>query len=115
MRKKAKRIAVLSDTHGLLRPEGLTAIAGCDAIIHDGDINKPVFIDRLKEIAPVYVVRGNNDKGWAEHIPVTLTSPTRRGDCFLGCVCPSISDSATYGISIPPVASRGVFPRFLPL
>ena len=69
----AKRIAVLSDTHGLLRPEVLTAIDGCDAIIHGGDINKPEIIDRLKEIAPVYVVRGNNDKAWAEHIPATLT------------------------------------------
>ena len=69
----AKRIAVLSDTHGLLRPEVLDAIAGCDAIIHGGDINKPEIIERLKEIAPVYVVRGNNDKEWAEHIPVTLT------------------------------------------
>ena len=69
----AKRIAVLSDTHGLLRPEVLTAIDGCDAIIHGGDINKPEIIERLKEIAPVYVVRGNNDKEWAEHLPVTLT------------------------------------------
>ena len=69
----AKRIAVLSDTHGLLRPEVLTAIDGCDAIIHGGDINKPEISDRLKEIAPVYVVRGNNDKAWAEHIPATLT------------------------------------------
>ena len=69
----AKRIAVLSDTHGLLRPEVLEAIDGCDAIIHGGDINKPEIIDRLKEIAPVYVVRGNNDKEWAEHLPATLT------------------------------------------
>lgn len=69
----AKRIAVLSDTHGLLRPEVLDAIAGCDAIIHGGDINKPEILDRLGEIAPVYVVRGNNDKEWAEDIPVTLT------------------------------------------
>ena len=69
----AKRIAVLSDTHGLLRPEVLTAIDGCDAIIHGGDINKPEIIERLKEIAPVYVVRGNNDKEWADHIPATLT------------------------------------------
>ena len=69
----AKRIAVLSDTHGLLRPEVLTAIDGCDAIIHGGDINKLEIIEQLKEIAPVYVVRGNNDKAWAEHIPATLT------------------------------------------
>lgn len=69
----ATKIAVLSDTHGLLRPEVLDRIAGCDAIIHGGDINKPEIIDRLKEIAPVYVVRGNNDKEWAENIPESLT------------------------------------------
>ena len=69
----AKRIAVLSDTHGLLRPEVVEAIASCDAIIHGGDINKPEIIEQLQEIAPVYVVRGNNDKEWAEHIPGTLT------------------------------------------
>ena len=67
------KIAVLSDTHGLLRPEVLEKIAGCDAIIHGGDINKPEIIDRLNEIAPVYVVRGNNDKEWAENIPESLT------------------------------------------
>ncbi|MGM9660348.1 MAG: metallophosphoesterase family protein [Faecousia sp.] len=69
----AKRIAVLSDTHGLLRPEVVSAITGCDAIIHGGDINKPEILDRLEEIAPVWVVRGNNDKEWAAHIPATLT------------------------------------------
>ena len=69
----AKRIAVLSDTHGLLRPEVLSAISSCDAIIHGGDINKPEIIERLQKIAPVYVVRGNNDKEWAEHLPATLT------------------------------------------
>ena len=69
----AKRIAVLSDTHGLLRPEVLSAVSGCDSIIHGDDINKPEIIDRLREITPVYVVRGNNDKEWAEHLPVTLT------------------------------------------
>lgn len=75
----AQRIAVLSDTHGLLRPEVVTAITGCDAIIHGGDINKQEILDRLIQIAPVYVVRGNNDKEWAEHIPVTLTFQI--GDC----------------------------------
>ena len=69
----ATKIAVLSDTHGLLRPEVLDRIVGCDAIIHGGDINKPEIIDRLNEIAPVYAVRGNNDKEWAENIPESLT------------------------------------------
>lgn len=68
-----KRVAVLSDTHGLLRPEVISAVTGCDAIIHGGDINRQEIIDRLEEIAPVYVVRGNNDKEWAEHIPESLT------------------------------------------
>ena len=77
----SKRIAVLSDTHGLLRPEVLTAIAGCDAIIHGGDINKPEIIERLQEIAPVYVVRGNNDKEWAEHLPESITIQIE--DCVL--------------------------------
>lgn len=73
------KIAVLSDTHGLLRPEVTERIAGCDAIIHGGDINRQEVIDRLEQIAPVYVVRGNNDKEWAEHIPASLTF--QLGEC----------------------------------
>lgn len=69
----ASKIAVLSDTHGLLRPEVMDRIAGCDLILHGGDINRKEIIDRLQEIAPVYAVRGNNDREWAEHVPVTLT------------------------------------------
>ena len=72
-RKMSKQIAVLSDTHGLLRPEVLEKIAGCDVIIHGGDINRQEILDQLEKIAPVYVVRGNNDKAWAENIPETLT------------------------------------------
>ena len=66
------RIGVLSDTHGLLRPEALTALEGCGAILHGGDINRQDILDALEKIAPVYVVRGNNDRDWAEHIPMTL-------------------------------------------
>ena len=50
----SKRIAVLSDTHGLLRPEVLSAVSGCDAVIHSGDINKPEIIERLQEIPSHY-------------------------------------------------------------
>lgn len=67
------KIGILSDTHGLLRPEVLEALQGCEAIFHGGDINKQTIIDELQHIAPVFVVRGNNDKEWAEHIPETLT------------------------------------------
>ena len=60
------KIGVISDTHGLLRPEVLKHLKACDVILHGGDINKQSVLDELKKIAPVYVVRGNNDKDWAE-------------------------------------------------
>ena len=66
------KIGILSDTHGLLRDEVLQVLEGCDAILHGGDINRQEIIDKLNQIAPVYVVRGNNDKDWAEHLPLFL-------------------------------------------
>ena len=68
----AMRIGVLSDTHGLLRPEAMSALAGCEAILHGGDINRQEILDELGKIAPVRAVRGNNDREWAEHIPLCL-------------------------------------------
>ncbi|MBE6041615.1 MAG: metallophosphoesterase family protein [Clostridiales bacterium] len=65
-------IGIISDTHGLLRPEVMEVLRGCDVILHGGDINRQDIINQLEEIAPVYVVRGNNDKDWAEHIPMFL-------------------------------------------
>ena len=67
------RLAILSDTHNLLRPQVLEAIQGCDAILHGGDCSRQSVLDTLSEIAPLYVVRGNNDKDWAEHLPHDLT------------------------------------------
>lgn len=67
------RIAVLSDTHGLLRTEVKELLATCELILHGGDINSQKILDELKEAAPVYVVRGNNDKEWAEHLDNELT------------------------------------------
>ncbi len=66
------RIGVLSDTHGLLRPEALAALEGCGAILHGGDINRRQILDALEALAPVYAVRGNNDGEWAEDVPATL-------------------------------------------
>ena len=63
------KIGIISDTHGLLRPEVASHLSGCDAILHGGDINRQDIIDELNAIAPTYVVRGNNDKEWAEHLP----------------------------------------------
>ena len=66
------KIGIVSDTHGLLRPEVIESLEGCEAILHGGDINRQEIIDQLEKIAPVYVVRGNNDKDWAENIPMFL-------------------------------------------
>ena len=65
-------VGVISDTHGLLRPEALDALRGSDLIIHAGDVGKPEVIDRLGEVAPLRVVCGNIDKGsWAAALPMT--------------------------------------------
>ncbi|MDE7418108.1 MAG: metallophosphatase family protein [Lachnospiraceae bacterium] len=66
------RIAVLSDTHGLLRPEIKEVLATCELILHGGDINSQRILDKLREIASVYVVRGNNDKEWAADLDKEL-------------------------------------------
>lgn len=67
------KIAVLSDTHGLLRPGVLEIISDCDAVVHAGDINSQKIIDEMQTAAkpgtPFYIVRGNNDKEWAEKLP----------------------------------------------
>lgn len=67
------KLAILSDTHGLLRPEVMEHLKNADAILHGGDINRPAIVDQLRQYAPLYVVRGNNDKAWAEDIPHDLT------------------------------------------
>ena len=67
------KLAILSDTHGLLRPEVLEYLKGADVIFHGGDINKQSIVDELRQYAPLYIVRGNNDKDWAEAIPHDLT------------------------------------------
>jgi uncharacterized protein len=73
------RIGVISDTHGLLRPEAEQRLAGVDHIIHAGDIGRPEIIERLRRIAPVIAIRGNVDKGpWAEAYAETET--VRLGD-----------------------------------
>jgi putative phosphoesterase len=69
---EAALIGLISDTHGLLRPEALTALQGSDLIIHAGDVGKPGIIEALQAVAPVVAVRGNVDKGdWASRLPMT--------------------------------------------
>ena len=67
------KLAILSDTHGLLRPQVAEYLKGVDGILHAGDINRPEIVAKLKEFAPLFVVRGNIDKEWAEAIPRELT------------------------------------------
>lgn len=66
------RIGLIADTHGLLRPEALDFLAGCDLLLHAGDIGDPAILERLRALAPVTAVRGNNDRGpWATPLPET--------------------------------------------
>lgn len=67
------RIGVISDTHGLLRPEALAALGDCERIIHAGDIGKPEVLAGLRALAPLEAIRGNVDSGdWAAAIPEQL-------------------------------------------
>jgi putative phosphoesterase len=69
-------IGVISDTHGLIRPEALAALRGSALIIHAGDIGAPSVLDTLRTIAPVIAVRGNNDNDdWAEALPEVVVVP----------------------------------------
>lgn len=65
-------LAILSDTHGLLRPQVVDYLKTADVILHGGDINRQSVVDELRHYAPLYVVRGNNDKEWAEALPHDL-------------------------------------------
>jgi uncharacterized protein len=65
-------IGIISDTHGLLRPEAIEALRGSEHIIHAGDVGSPEILDKLSAIAPVIAVRGNIDKGaWSRKLPET--------------------------------------------
>jgi putative phosphoesterase len=65
-------VGVISDTHGLVRPEAVDALRGSDMIIHAGDVGNPAVIAELRGMAPTFVVRGNIDKGdWAASLPMT--------------------------------------------
>jgi putative phosphoesterase len=65
-------VGVISDTHGVLRPQAAAALRDCAMIVHAGDIGKPDVISELRGLAPTVAVRGNIDTGqWAEHLPMT--------------------------------------------
>jgi uncharacterized protein len=72
MSRAPKLIGLISDTHGLLRPQALRALEGSDLIVHAGDVGDPKILEELKALAPVFAVRGNVDTDpWARALPET--------------------------------------------
>ncbi len=70
MKQKTTTLGVISDTHGLLRPEAVEALRGPDRILHAGDVGDPEILEALAQIAPVTAIRGNVDTGpWARRLP----------------------------------------------
>ena len=77
-------LGVISDTHGLVRPAALAALAGVERILHAGDIGGPEVLAALAAIAPVVAVRGNNDRGgWARALPAVATVEVGRHRLYL--------------------------------
>lgn len=67
-------VGIISDTHGLVRPQALDALRGCELIVHAGDIGAPAVLTALSAVAPVTAIRGNNDRDpWARALPDTTT------------------------------------------
>lgn len=84
MKQNEVVIGLISDTHGLLRPEALRALENSKCIIHAGDIGGPQILTALESIAPVFAVRGNNDReDWAHEIPETRTLEIADQKCFI--------------------------------
>lgn len=100
-----RKIAVISDIHGLLRDEIKDVLKSCEIIFHGGDINSHKIVDEVKEYAPLYVVRGNNDKEWAENIPISITESLFGFNFFMchkmsdikGLLIPENTDFVIYG------------------
>lgn len=80
----ATKIGLISDTHGLMRPEALRALAGSELILHAGDVGKREILDALAEIAPVIAIRGNVDVGpWAQKLPTTEIVETEAARIYM--------------------------------
>lgn len=82
--KPPAAIGLISDTHGLLRPEALSALAGSELIVHAGDVGAPEILERLQRLAPVVAVRGNIDRGaWASVLPLSAVAETAGGSVYI--------------------------------
>ena len=99
------RIGLIADTHGLMRPQALEALAGSDFILHAGDIGKPEILDALRELAPLAVIRGNNDDvPWADDIPERVTLTLAGVDVHMLHILPEL-DLETAGAAVRVVVS----------
>lgn len=77
-------IGLISDTHGLLRPEAVDALRGSELIIHAGDVGGPEILEGLSRLAPVVAIRGNVDRGaWAAELPATAITETTSGPIYV--------------------------------
>jgi len=84
MNRNPKTIGLISDTHGLLRPQALRALEGSDLIIHAGDVGDPEILETLKTLAPVFAVRGNVDtEPWALALPETEVVETEPATIYV--------------------------------
>ena len=80
----AKRIGLISDTHGLLRPEAVAALRGSELILHAGDVGKPEVLEELRKIAPVIAIRGNVDSApWSQVLKETEVVETGGATIFM--------------------------------
>ena len=95
-------VGVISDTHGLLRPEAVRALAGVDLIVHAGDIGSAAVLQALREIAPVIAVRGNNDRdAWAVSLPeIVRTEVSGVRLCVVHDIKEVPADPASEGIDV---------------
>src|SRR5262249_61108506 len=91
-----RTIGAISDTHGLLRPQALAALAGCDPIIHAGDVGSPDVLVRLGALAPVHAVRGKVDHAaWSANLPVTHRIEIEGFRCYVLHILPELNPQAS--------------------
>lgn len=82
--KVPRKIGLISDTHGLLRPEALRALRGSDLIIHAGDVGDPKILEALGDVAPVVAVRGNIDTAdWAKSLPESAVAKAQDANIYV--------------------------------
>lgn len=96
------KVGLISDTHGLLRPQAVEALRGCDYLIHGGDIGKPEILDALRDIAPLTVVRGNNDTddAWASEVPYEATLRIGELTIYVTHILADVPDTLPSDVSV---------------